>query len=134
MKDQKGIGFIEVVIGMLVFFVTMITMLVGINTGLITSKLGAVRTMALRAAQAGVEELKSWNYDEITEEKFEEVGVKKKRITLSDKEGNELGIEAWRELSVEENSNYEEKLVTAKVTWELAGREGEVVVTTIFKK
>jgi hypothetical protein len=132
--SSSGFGLMEVVVGILVFFVTMLTMLAGINTGLITAKMAAIRSAALRWAQAGIEQLRTWDYDEITEERLERSGLKTKEVSLTPKGIGPLGIKATRVISIKENTEFAEKLVTAKVSWETARGNSKVTFSTIFRK
>ena len=67
LKSEKGFSLMEIIVSLWIFFTISISMLFVIQLGLKAAKAITCKTSATNRSQEAIEELKSWDYANITE-------------------------------------------------------------------
>ncbi|MFH1613424.1 MAG: hypothetical protein ABIB46_06900 [bacterium] len=133
-KSEKGFSLLEVIVSLWIFFTISISMLFVVQLGLKAAKAITCKTSATNRAQEAIEELKSWDYSNITEANLVTRGMQNEIVYLTKGRSLQGNLCATRHIYVEENAEQDQKLIIVEVKWNERSIEKTATLTTYIYK
>lgn len=133
-KSEKGFSLMEIMVTLWIFLTVSLSMLFVVELGLKAAKAITCKTAATNRAQEVIEELKSWDYVNITNANLISRGMQNEVVYLSKGRSLEGNLSGTRYIYLEENAEQTQKLVIVEVKWNERSLEKTATLTTYIYK